>query len=304
MRAMHGFMRIAATALAAVAPLCAAAQQAQPVTFQQSDAASASFTELARTCAPHVDTQTLAAVVRVESSFNPYAIGVVGGHLQRQPRNYAEAVATAHGLAARGFDFSVGLGQINVRNLQRFGETIETIFEPCRNLRASGAILAQCFARSARQTRDEQGALRGAFSCYYSGNFSTGYQHGYVARVIASAYTNARQAALGSATPALPIPVVRAAGIDARTARITGAPEPTQNPVAVQRVSQAQVANARPVSASSASGAHRGKVSFRPATMTQPCRAADTRQSITIRCADDANRWCTRCLGTTTLAAH
>ncbi|HEY4349901.1 MAG TPA: lytic transglycosylase domain-containing protein [Paraburkholderia sp.] len=295
-------MRIVGTVLAVVLPLCAVAQQGQPVA--QSDAAS--FTELAQTCAPHVDTQTLAAVVRVESSFNPYAIGVVGGHLQRQPRSYAEAVATAHGLEARGFDFSVGLGQINVRNLPRFGETIETIFEPCRNLRASGAILAQCFARSARQTRDEQGALRGAFSCYYSGNFSTGYQHGYVARVIAGAYTNARQAARGSDVAALPIAVVRASDPGAPMARTTHAPgsESTEAAATMQRVSQARAANAQPAFSSHASVAQKGKVSSRSTATTQPCRAADARQSITIRCADNASRWCTRCLGVTTLAAH
>lgn len=301
-RAVHRLMRIAATALAAMMPLCAAAQQTQAV--RQSDAASASFTELARTCAPHVDTQTLAAVVRVESSFNPYAIGVVGGHLQRQPRSYAEAVATAHGLEARGFDFSVGLGQINVRNVRRFGETLETIFEPCRNLRASGAILAQCFARSARQSRDEQGALRGAFSCYYSGNFSTGYQHGYVARVIASAYTNARQAAHGSDAAALPIPVVPAAGAGAPAARTARASESTPTAAAMQRVSQAQASNAQPVSASPAGVAQRARSASRASAATQACRAADARQSITIRCADNSNRWCTRCLGMTTLAAH
>ena len=33
-------------------------------------------------------------VVRVESSGNPYAIGVVGGRLQRQPRNLKEEFAT------------------------------------------------------------------------------------------------------------------------------------------------------------------------------------------------------------------
>lgn len=34
-------------------------------------------------------------VVNVESSGSPYAIGVVNRHLARQPRNLAEALATA-----------------------------------------------------------------------------------------------------------------------------------------------------------------------------------------------------------------
>ena len=52
-------------------------------------------------------------VVRVESSGNPYAIGVVGGRLQRQPKNLAEAVATAKMLEQKGFNFSLGLAQVN-----------------------------------------------------------------------------------------------------------------------------------------------------------------------------------------------
>lgn len=171
-----------------------------PRASAQEPQASASFAALAQTCAPHVDVTTLAALVRVESGFNPYAIGVVGAHLQSQPRSYAEAVATARALAARGYNFSVGLGQVNVRNLARVGESLVTIFEPCRNLRASSAILQQCFARSsahvahATRTMDPQRALRDALSCYYSGNFQTGYRQGYVASILAGAYTNLRLA--------------------------------------------------------------------------------------------------------------
>ncbi|WP_224019776.1 transglycosylase SLT domain-containing protein, partial [Burkholderia vietnamiensis] len=73
---------------------------------------AAAFTQLARACAPNVDPDTLAALVRTESGFNPYAIGVVGGHLTRQPASLDEARATASELAARGFSYSVGLAQV------------------------------------------------------------------------------------------------------------------------------------------------------------------------------------------------
>ncbi|WP_159069240.1 transglycosylase SLT domain-containing protein, partial [Burkholderia metallica] len=65
-------------------------------------AGGAGFAQLARACAPNVDPDTLAALVRTESGFNPYAIGVVGGHLTRQPASLDEARATARELAARG----------------------------------------------------------------------------------------------------------------------------------------------------------------------------------------------------------
>ncbi len=140
------------------------------------------FSALALACAPGVHASTTQALVTVESSFNPHAIGVVGGVLDRQPRNRAEALATANQLQAKGWNFSVGLAQINVRNLERLGLTTATAFDPCENLRAMQAVLAECFERSAPGA-PPQTALRQALSCYYSGNFVTGFRQGYVRRV-------------------------------------------------------------------------------------------------------------------------
>ena len=47
-------------------------------------------------------------IVSVESGANPYAIGVVGGRLARQPKTLEEAVATARMLEAKGYNFSLG----------------------------------------------------------------------------------------------------------------------------------------------------------------------------------------------------
>lgn len=143
------------------------------------------LTSIMMTCAPMVAHSTAMAVVHVESGGNPHAIGVVDGYLVRQPRNRAEAVATAHALEAAGMNYSVGLGQINRANFARFGFTLETAFEPCANLRAMQVILAECFERAVAKS-SQQHALRQAFSCYYSGNFSTGFKDGYVDRVIAA----------------------------------------------------------------------------------------------------------------------
>ncbi|WP_457356031.1 lytic transglycosylase domain-containing protein [Roseateles sp. P5_D6] len=142
------------------------------------------FLALAMTCAPGVHASTSQALVKVESDFNPWAIGVVGGQLERQPRHQAEALATARALQASGWNFSVGLGQINVRNFSRLGLTLETAFNPCANLAAMQSVLTDCFDRSSAAKGHQQAALRRALSCYYSGNFSTGFQHGYVHRVL------------------------------------------------------------------------------------------------------------------------
>ena len=143
---------------------------------------TSTFSALALACAPLVHASTAHALVAVESSFNPHAIGVVGGVLERQPRNRAEALATATQLRATGWNFSVGLAQINVHNFERLGLTPVTAFDPCENLRAMQAVLSECFDRSAPD-RSDQVALRQALSCYYSGNFVTGFRHGYVQRI-------------------------------------------------------------------------------------------------------------------------
>lgn len=147
------------------------------------------FLALALACAPQVHADTARALVSVESAFNPWAIGVVGGALVRQPRHRAEALATAKALRDAGWSFSVGLGQINVGNFERLGLTVETAFEPCANLAAMQTVLAECFDRAsgAAARAADQVALRQALSCYYSGNFDTGFRHGYVRKVVVAA---------------------------------------------------------------------------------------------------------------------
>ncbi len=149
---------------------------------------TSAFVTLALACAPAVHPDTARALVDVESAFNPWAIGVVGGALDRQPRSRTEALATAHLLRASGRDFSVGLGQINVRNLRRLGLSLEAAFEPCANLTAMQALLIECFDRApASRGGASQWQLRQALSCYYSGDFSTGFHHGYVLKVVQAA---------------------------------------------------------------------------------------------------------------------
>jgi len=152
---------------------------------------STTFLTLALVCAPLVNAQTAHAIALVESGLNQHAIGVVGGELLRQPRQRAEAIATARALHAEGWNFSVGLAQINVRNFDRLGLTIDSAFDPCTNLAAMQTVLDECFTRAAsrggRAQPDLQGALRRGLSCYYSGNFATGFEHGYVQRVLAAA---------------------------------------------------------------------------------------------------------------------
>lgn len=170
------------------------------------------FAALAQQCAPRVSLSTMAAIVRTESGFNPYAIGVVHGRLVHQPASEAEAVATVHALNAGGWNFSAGLAQVNRANWPAYGLNEQSAFYPCRNLAAGAAILQGCFelARQARAraSNDSQSALRASLSCYASGDFSTGYRTGYVQRVFSNGSVLAPSSEPVVVPPIAPIPVV------------------------------------------------------------------------------------------------
>lgn len=149
-------------------------------------------------CPLAVPAEVMRHVVHVESSYNPYAIGVVGGHLVRQPRTLPEALATVRMLESRGYNFSLGLAQVNRYNLEKYGlETYAEAFRPCANLLAGSRILAECNQRAG-------GHWGKSFSCYYSGNFVTGYRQGYVQKIERSMWGDRAAQPDGVA----PIPVV------------------------------------------------------------------------------------------------
>lgn len=135
-----------------------------------------------------VSPQLMYHVAMVESRANPFAIGVVGGRLARQPVDLREAIATARMLEESGYNFSVGIAQVNRANLARYGlDTWEKAFDVCPNLLAASRILAQCYGAAG-------GAWDKAFSCYYSGDHVTGFRDGYVQKIFAS---------LGQGTPTM-----------------------------------------------------------------------------------------------------
>lgn len=126
-----------------------------------------------------VPAEVMQHVVHVESSRNPFAIGVVGGYLARQPRTLPEALASVQQLKEEGYNFSVGIAQVNRYNLAKYGlNTYAEAFQVCPNLRAGSRILRECYDRAQDWGK--------AFSCYYSGNFATGFDHGYVQKIFAS----------------------------------------------------------------------------------------------------------------------
>ena len=140
-----------------------------------------------------VPAQVMRHVVHVESGANPFAIGVVGGQLVRQPKTLEEAVATAQMLKSKGYNYSLGAAQVNQVNFRQYGfDTHEKAFDLCANLAAGASILAGCYARAG-------GDWGKAFSCYYSGNFVGGFRSGYVQKIYDSI---GRGVAVAQAPPA------------------------------------------------------------------------------------------------------
>lgn len=156
-----------------------------------------SFHELAKQCVPHVSSHTLAAIVKTESGFNPYAIGVnMGAKLTRQPGNYQEAVATAKSLLAKGANIDMGIAQINSANLRLVNMSVEQLFDPCQNLKASALILSRNYSGAKKIHGEGQKALQAALSAYNTGSYIRGFNNGYVRKVLASAGTNTEQVTL------------------------------------------------------------------------------------------------------------
>ena len=163
-------------------------------------------------------------VVGVESSFNPYAIGVVGARLARQPRSLGEAVATAEHLERGGYNFSLGLAQVNRHNLAKQGlDSYEKAFTACPNLAAGARILADCHARAG-------GDWGKAFSCYYSGNFVRGFRDGYVQKVQGSMQ---RAGVVPAAESLQAIPLAGRRHVEARGAGVASLRERRSMPAAL-----------------------------------------------------------------------
>jgi type IV secretion system protein VirB1 len=144
-------------------------------------------------CAPMVNHHLMMSVVSVESSHNPYAIGVVNGRLQRQPKSLYEAQVTAQFLERTGYNYSVGAAQVNRINFNRFNLDLNNVFDPCTNLNAGGQILRECLDRAIARGY-QQNATNKALSCYYTGQLNSKAGTEYANKVIAKLIVYLNQA--------------------------------------------------------------------------------------------------------------
>lgn len=149
--------------------------------------AAAQFLSVVLACAPLVHPDTALRLIQHESGGNPYAIGVNGPWtLSHQPVNKKQAVATAKVLISSGLSVDLGLGGINSKNLDRFGMTVETAFDPCVNVAAMQKHLMESYSRAVKKNGPGQIALRETLSEYNTGHPTAGQRNGYVDKVFAT----------------------------------------------------------------------------------------------------------------------
>jgi type IV secretion system protein VirB1 len=152
------------------------------------------LSDLLARCAPTVHPETMAAVISAESRGHQFAIADAGPvnmpwskrkALVRSiyPGSLDEAVGTAKALIADGHTVSLGMAQVNDRNLAGLGVTLKDVFDPCTNVHAGGQILTDFYEKAAHEFGPGITALRAALSAYNSGDWVRGAKDGYVDRV-------------------------------------------------------------------------------------------------------------------------
>ena len=130
-------------------------------------------------------------LIQTESKGNALALGLNRGfHLVYQAKNYNQAKAWVRYLEKHRYNFDIGLTQVNIKNVHKYGYTGVEALDPCVNLKISAHILAQNYNSALYSSYNQQDALLKAISAYNTGNNQSGFQNGYVARVVYNATYN------------------------------------------------------------------------------------------------------------------
>jgi type IV secretion system protein VirB1 len=143
-------------------------------------------THLSTACAPEVAPEMLAGIARVESRLDPFAIHDNTTGRSYWPRDKAEAIRIAVPLLAAGHSIDAGLMGINAGNWRWLGLDAETVFDPCRNIRAGATVLT-------------------ALSRYNTGSPTRGFHDGYVQHVVAAGHA-LPPVSVHRAAPIAPVP--------------------------------------------------------------------------------------------------
>jgi len=151
-------------------------------------------------CLPAVPLTTLSAIIRVESGSNPNAMQIDFPRallkqwhlpegtlrLKRQPATKREALEWLDYFERHGIFVDLGLMQVSTAEAKRRGLPVESLLDPCFNLRVGWQILDSAYQLEIKTYGPGQEALQHAISRYNTGDTQRGIDNGYLARVIAA----------------------------------------------------------------------------------------------------------------------
>ncbi|TCM52624.1 type IV secretion system protein VirB1 [Rhizobium sp. PP-F2F-G48] len=133
-----------------------------------------------------VRAEVLAAVVSVESRFNPLAIRINSdASSPERPMSKAEAIEIATTMASNGQSVDLGLGGVSAYDLPGLGLSISDLFDPCLNLKATGILLNRYYrAAVASGATGKEAGVAMLQSYYGQGDAKIGAMVGYDRRIV------------------------------------------------------------------------------------------------------------------------
>lgn len=143
---------------------------------------------LAQECAPTVSNVLMQSLVRKESAFKPYAIGMDSKQgTVKQPETLEEAIATVKQLKKEGRTFSIGLAQIHIANVEKYNLSLEQAFDPCTNLHTGELILNAFYKQSINYGYKDTSALWAMLRGYNCGNINCAVSNQYAHDILSYA---------------------------------------------------------------------------------------------------------------------
>ena len=137
-------------------------------------------------CVPHMVQTSMQSIVQIESKGNPFALNLNNGYkLQYQPKSETQAKKWIKALEKNGYNFDIGLAQVNIKNVHKYGYNAADLLDPCLNLKLGSSILINDYHNALSVSKSHSEALQKAISAYNTGNFHSGFNNGYVHRVYA-----------------------------------------------------------------------------------------------------------------------
>ena len=145
------------------------------------------FLAIVQQCAPSIEPNLALRLIKQESNFNPYAIGLDGkAVLTPQPKTYEEAVSVAERLIKEGKGFSVGVSQVHISNIKQLGLTWKQAFDPCINVSHGENILQNFYGAALRAGYVGNEAVFMSLRGYNSGSIFNPVSNQYAANITGS----------------------------------------------------------------------------------------------------------------------